>query len=467
MNLYAFLSQGFPEERAAPCFVLPDGSCVSYAEVEDGAARVAALLRAKGVGVGDRLLLQAPKSIQAVMIYLGALKAGAVFAPLNTAYTDAEIAYFIEDAEPALCIRDAIAFVAEAMAVAPLSETVARGHDDLACLVYTSGTTGKPKGAMLTHGGLAANAAALTRLWEFGRDDALLHALPIFHVHGLFVALHCALLAGCRMIWLPRFEAGEVIDALADATVMMGVPTFYTRLLAEPAFTRARVAHMRLFISGSAPMLESTFEEFEQRTGHRILERYGMSEAAIITSNPVRGERRAGSVGYAVPGFDVRIAGASPGMIEIKGESLFKGYWRKPEKTAEDFTADGYFITGDVGRIDPDGRVTITGRAKDLIISGGYNVYPKEVELVLDSLPGVEESAVVGVPHADYGEAVIAFIVGEGQEAALLAGARERLAAYKTPKRIFFVPELPRNAMGKVQKALLRQEYSGTFSASA
>jgi malonyl-CoA/methylmalonyl-CoA synthetase len=319
---------------------------------------------------------------------------------------------------------------------------------------------------MLSHGNLAANALALHRIWGFTPDDVLLHALPIFHVHGLFVALHCAFLSGAPMVWLPKFEDATVLSGLARSTVMMGVPTFYTRLLANPAFTRECARHMRLFISGSAPLLESTFAEFEERTGMRILERYGMSEAVIITSNPLDGERIPGSVGYPLPGVELRIGGGKEtGVIEIRGPSVFAAYWRMPEKTAEEFTADGYFITGDVGRQDPDGRVWISGRAKDLIISGGYNVYPKEIELVLDELAGVNESAVVGVPHPDFGEAVVAVVIGAGDEAMLIAACRQQLAPYKAPKRIIFLEELPRNAMGKVQKNLLRERFGALFMA--
>ncbi|MES2343518.1 MAG: AMP-binding protein, partial [Pseudomonadota bacterium] len=317
----------------------------------------------------------------------------------------------------------------------------------------------------LTHGALHANATALHAAWGFTPNDVLLHALPIFHVHGLFVALHCAFLSSAPMVWLAKFEDEAVLAGLAKSTVMMGVPTFYVRLLTNPGFTRQACAHMRLFICGSAPLLESTFAEFEQRTGQRILERYGMSEAVIITSNPLAGDRLAGSVGYPLPGVELRIEnGAEVGVIEIKGPSVFSGYWRMPDKTAEDFTPDGFFRTGDVGRQDADGRVWISGRAKDLIISGGYNVYPKEIELILDELPGVTESAVIGLPHPDFGEAVAAVVIGQGDEAALIAAAREKLAAFKAPKRIFFVADLPRNAMGKVQKNLLRQTYGETFT---
>jgi len=462
-NLYEILAAHFPADRSRPCFLLPDGEQISYADLEQGVGRAASLLRHKGVQIGDRVAFQGAKSPQGIMLYLGVLKAGAIFLPLNTAYTTAEVDYFLGDAAPRIFIQDAIAFMAEAAAFAPLELTVPRSSSDLASLIYTSGTTGRSKGAMLSHGNLAANAHALVDAWGYSSDDVLLHALPIFHVHGLFVATHCALLTGSPMVWLDRFTEDAVIANLGRSTVMMGVPTFYTRLLSAPAFTREAAEHMRLFICGSAPLLESTFSEFEQRTGHRILERYGMSEAAIITSNPLDGERVAGSVGYALPGMDVRIAGEETGVLEIKGPSVFAGYWQMPEKTAQEFTEDGYFITGDVGRKDADGRVWISGRAKDLIISGGFNVYPKEIELLLDELEGVQESAVIGCSHPDFGEAVVAVATGAGAEAELIAAMRTRLAAFKVPKRIVFVDELPRNAMGKVQKNLLREQFGNIF----
>ncbi len=464
-NLYALFASRFPADRTKPCFILSDGAEISYGALEDGTARIARLLTARGVAPGDRVVVQTAKSPEAVMLYLATLKAGAVFTPLNTAYTEAEVGYFIGDAEPKLVVRDAVALFAEAKTLAPLQEIVAREADDLASLIYTSGTTGRSKGAMLTHGGLATNAQAVATSWGYSSKDVLLHALPIFHVHGLFIAMHCALLNGAPMIWLPKFDDDAVLGGLKRATVMMGVPTFYTRLLANPAFTRSAAAHMRLFVSGSAPLLESTFNEFTDRTGKLILERYGMSEAIVITTNPLDGDRVPGSVGFPLPGVELRIAGGETGGIEIRGPSLFKGYWRMPEKTAQEFTGDGFFITGDVGRQDPDGRVWISGRAKDLIISGGYNVYPKEIELILDELPGVVESAVVGVPHPDFGEAVVAVIIGKGDERVVIAETRERLAAFKAPKRVFFVDELPRNAMGKVQKNLLRETYVGLFKA--
>ena len=462
-NLYDLLSGGFPADRAKPCFILSDGREISYGELERQAALIAGRLIADGVKPGDRVALQVEKSVEAVMIYLATLKAGAVFLPLNSAYTPSEIDYFITDAEPAVFITDAQRFVADSAAATPLTASIHRAADDVASLIYTSGTTGRSKGAMLTHGNLAANAKALHEIWAFTPNDVLLHALPIFHVHGLFVAMHCAFLSGCPMIWLPKFADADVLAGLKRATVMMGVPTFYTRLLANPAFTRESASNIRVFISGSAPLLPTTFAEFEQRTGQRILERYGMSEAVIITSNPLEGDRIAGSVGYPLPGVDLRISGTEEtGVIEIRGPSVFSAYWRMPEKTREEFR-DGYFITGDVGRRDPDGRVYISGRAKDLIISGGYNVYPKEIELILDELPGVSESAVIGLPHPDFGEAVCAVVIGAGDEAAMIAECRKRLAAFKTPKRILFVDELPRNAMGKVQKNLLRQKHAGLF----
>src|SRR5579871_6633431 len=464
-NLYARLEQGFPTDRRRAAFGLPSGGEISYGEMELGAGRLAALLKAKGVAVGDRVAVQAPKSPEAVMLYLAILKAGAVLLPLNTAYTKAEIDYFLADAEPSLFVADAVALAAEAASLAPLDAAHEANAGDLAAIVYTSGTTGRSKGAMLSHRALAANGEALTKAWGFTCDDTLLHALPIYHVHGLFIALHCVFMAGARMLWLAKFDEDAVLAALPQATAMMGVPTYYTRLLADARFSRQTAEQMRIFICGSAPLLPSTFTEFEDRTGQRLLERYGMSEAAIITTNPLEGERIAGSAGYPLPGVALRVA--DDGVLQIKGPSVTTGYWRNPEKTAEAFTADGYFITGDVGRQDPDGRVWLSGRASDLIISGGLNVYPKEIELVLDELPGVVESAVIGLPHPDFGEAVAAVIAGDGDEAAMIAATRERLAAFKCPKRLFFVDDLPRNAMGKVLKAELRRRYAEAFAPEA
>jgi malonyl-CoA/methylmalonyl-CoA synthetase len=465
MNLYALLQSRFPADRSAPSLLLPGGSEFSYGALEDGVGRLAALLVTKGVGAGDRVAVQTAKSPEALMLYLASLQIGAVFLPLNPAYTASEVAYFSQDAEPALFVTDAGALAREAESLVPRTAVHDSRPDDLAALVYTSGTTGRAKGAMLSHHNLISNALALHQVWGFSENDVLLHALPIFHVHGLFVAIHCALLSGAPMLWLPRFEEDAVLAALPRATVMMGVPTFYGRLLADPRFTAEAAAHMRLFISGSAPLLESAFEAFEARTGQRILERYGMSEAQMITTNPLLGERLAGSVGFPLPGAALRIAGGGEtDVVEITGPSVTSGYWRNAEKTAQAFTADGFFITGDIGRLDADGRLWLSGRANDLIISGGLNVYPKEIELVLDELPGVSESAVIGVAHADFGEAVVAVIAGAGDEAAIIGACRQRLAAFKTPKRVIFVDDLPRNAMGKVEKAALRRAYAGLFT---
>jgi len=461
-NLYALLASRFPADRTRPVFILGDGSEISYGALETGAAKLAALLKAKGVAPGDRVAVQTPKSPEAVMLYLATLQVGAVFLPLNTAYTAAEIDYFVTDAEPRLFVTDAVALAREAAELAPLTAVHEAAPEDLAAIVYTSGTTGRSKGAMLSHSNLAANGEALATAWGFTEADVLLHALPIYHVHGLFIALHCVLLRGAAFRWLAKFDEDQVLAALPHSTVMMGVPTFYTRLLADRRFDRAAAAAIRVFICGSAPLLESTFADFEARAGRRILERYGMSEAAIITTNPLVGERLAGSVGYPLPGVELRIGEA--GLVEIKGPSVTRGYWRNPAKTAEAFTADGYFITGDVGRTDPDGRVWLNGRASDLIISGGLNVYPKEIELVLDEMAGVSESAVIGCPHPDFGEAVVAVIAGTGDEAAIIAAARERLAAFKAPKRVFFVDDLPRNAMGKVEKKALRERFADAFA---
>jgi malonyl-CoA/methylmalonyl-CoA synthetase len=465
-NFFERLRAGFPADRAKPCFLLPDGGAMSYGTVEMTTGRLARLLADRGVVPGDRIVVQAPKSAEMIMLYFATLQVGAVFVPLNTAYTRAEVDYFLSDAEPRLFVQDPAQLAGEAAALEPMAASVPRTAEDLAAIVYTSGTTGRSKGAMLSHGNLAANAVALHRAWGFTADDVLLHALPIFHIHGLFIALHCALLSGAPMLWLPKYEDEAVLKALPRATVMMGVPTFYTRLLAHPDFKREAAAHMRLFISGSAPLLTSTFEEFEARTGQRILERYGMSEAIIITTNPLDGERKAGSVGFPLPGVDLRVAGeaGSNGPIEICGPSVLAGYWRAPDKTAESFTADGYFMTGDVGRLDEDGRLWISGREKDLIISGGLNIYPREIESRLDEIDGIDESAVIGVPHPDLGEAVVAVLIGAGDEGAIISGLRAELAGFKTPKRVFFVDEFPRNAMGKIQKNVLRQMFCGTFA---
>ena len=469
-----------------------DAVSLTFGDLARGAARYANALAALGVEPGDRVTVQVEKSIANVLLYLAVMKAGAVYQPLNTAYTAAEVAYFVEDAEPKLIVCDpsrqaemrALADRCKVFAVVNLDaqgegslaamaagmderhDTVAREADDLAGLLYTSGTTGRSKGAMITHGNLASNAETLVELWRISAQDTLLHALPIFHVHGLYVALNTAFLSGSTIIWFNKFDVHAMLRAMPDATLMMGVPTFYTRLLGEESFTREAARNMRLFISGSAPLLAETHAAFSARAGHDILERYGMTETGMITSNPYEGARVPGTVGFALPGVSVRIRGEQPGVLEVKGPNVFKGYWRMPEKTREEFTEDGYFITGDVGTIDAEGRVTIVGRAKDLIISGGFNVYPKEIEEVLDAMPGIGESAVIGVPHPDFGEGVVAVVTAKGEllsEAEMIAALAKTLAKFKVPKRIFTVDELPRNTMGKVQKAELRKRHAELF----
>jgi malonyl-CoA/methylmalonyl-CoA synthetase len=493
-NLYQRFEEVFHAHAERTAIISADGAeRLSFGDLARGAARYANALAALGVESGDRVTVQVEKSIANVLLYLAVMKAGAVYQPLNTAYTAAEVSYFVEDAQPKLIVCDparqaemrALADRRGVFAVVNLDhrgegslatmaasmddrhETVERSGDDLAGLLYTSGTTGRSKGAMITHANLGANAAALVELWRISPGDRLLHALPVFHVHGLYVALNTAFLSGCEIIWFAKFDAGALMAAMPDATMMMGVPTFYTRLLSEEGFTRDTARNMRLFISGSAPLLAETHAAFSARTGHAILERYGMTEAGMITSNPYDGARVPGTVGFALPGVEVRIRGDQPGVIEVRGSNVFKGYWRMPEKTREEFTADGYFITGDVGTIDDGGRVTIVGRARDLIISGGFNVYPKEIEEALDALPGVGESAVIGVPHPDFGEGVVAVVTARGtlaSEASIIAALSQGLAKFKVPKRIFEVAELPRNAMGKVQKAELRKRYAATFT---
>ncbi|MBU9697102.1 malonyl-CoA synthase [Rhodobacteraceae bacterium HSP-20] len=486
--------------RETPLLILRDGREVTGDAFLRLVLRQAGALAALGLGKGDRIAVQVAKTPEALAIYGAAVALGAVFLPLNTAYTAAEVEYFLGNATPRIFVCDsgtaaALAPVAErngarlltldaagrgslsdlADGAEPLARVAACGPDDLAAFLYTSGTTGRSKGAMLSHRNLLSNAEVLVREWRFTAGDVLLHALPIFHTHGLFVASNVALLAGARMIWLPGFEAGAVLAALPRASVMMGVPTFYTRLLDEAGLDRALVGHMRLFVSGSAPLLAETHEAWEARTGHRILERYGMTETNMNTSNPYEGERRAGTVGHPLPGVELRIlvegreaAVDEVGMIEVRGPNVFVGYWQMPEKTREELRPDGWFITGDLGKRDADGYVHIVGRAKDLVITGGYNVYPKEVELLLDEVPGVAESAVIGVPHPDFGEAVFAVLVPERGTAleagAVLAAIADRLARFKQPKAAVVVEALPRNTMGKVQKNVLRESYKGWFA---
>jgi len=480
----------------------PEGRRWTYADMLAWSARLAGALVALGVAPGDRVAVQVEKSAECLMLYLACLRAGAVYLPLNTAYTLAELEYFLGDAEPRLVVcapgsAKRIAKLAKRcrarvetldeqgggslLALAQRQESdfvdVVRAADDLAAILYTSGTTGRPKGAMLTHENLRSNAAALRDAWRYTRDDKLIHALPIFHIHGLFVATNVTLLSGASMILLPKFDVDAVIEQMQCATVLMGVPTFYVRLAQHPGLTRQAAAHMRLFISGSAPLLAQTHGSFAEKTGHAILERYGMSETNMNTSNPYEGERIAGTVGLPLPGVVLRVTDpetgkplpqGETGMIEVKGPNVFKGYWRMPEKTAAEFRADGFFMTGDLGLIDARGYVHIVGRAKDLVISGGYNVYPKEVETEIDALPGVVESAVIGVPHPDLGEGVTAVVVREPgaapDEQAVLDGLKDRLARYKQPRRVLFVDSLPRNTMGKVQKNVLREACAGLYA---
>jgi malonyl-CoA/methylmalonyl-CoA synthetase len=492
-NLYRRFEASFAAHAERIAISPPDGDGLSFGDLARGVARYANALAVLGVEQGDRVTVQVEKSIANVMLYLAVMKAGAVYQPLNTAYTDAEAAYFVADAEPKLIVCDpsrqqamrALADRCKVFAVVNLDqqgqgslaaiaasmderhETAQLEADGLAGLLYTSGTTGRSKGAMITHGNLQSNAEALVELWRITQEDRLLHALPIFHVHGLYVALNTAFLAGAELIWFAKFDARAMIAAMPRATLMMGVPTLYTRLMADESFTREAAKNIRLFISGSAPLLAGTHKAFAERSGHAILERYGMTETGIITSNPYDGARVPGTVGFPLPGVSVRIRGEQPGVIEVKGPNVFKGYWRMPDKTREDFMPDHWFITGDAGAIDAEGRVTITGRAKDLIISGGFNVYPKEIEDALDQLPGVSESAVIGVPHPDFGEAVVAALTTRGElppESEIIATLSKSLAKFKAPKRIFVLSELPRNAMGKVLKAELRKRYANVFT---
>lgn len=497
-HLFDLIRARMPE-LSAPFIIHPDGSRMSYGDLAAQSARFAHALGALGVKAGDRVAVQVEKSASMLMLYLACVRAGAIFLPLNNAYTLAELDYFVGDAEPALIVcdpsrREGVAALARGAAVETLDGagqgtlwTLAqgqaadyvdadRGPDDLAAILYTSGTTGRSKGAMLSHDNLASNALTLVDYWRFTASDVLLHALPIFHTHGLFVATNVTLMAGSSMIFLPKFDPDQIIGLMPRATCMMGVPTFYVRLADHPGLTREATAHMRLFVSGSAPLLADTHRAFADRTGHAILERYGMTETNMNTSNPYEGDRIAGTVGFPLPGVEARVTDPETGrglpageigMIEVRGPNVFKGYWRNPEKTAAEFRVDGFFITGDLGKIDERGYVHILGRGKDLIITGGYNVYPKEVESEIDALPGVVESAVIGVPHRDFGEGVTAVVVGakgSALDAAAIQGALEqRLAKFKCPKRVIIVDDLPRNTMGKVQKNVLREQYKGIY----
>jgi malonyl-CoA/methylmalonyl-CoA synthetase len=510
-NLYAVLRAGFPSDldaTAAETCDTPAPLYYSWRDLERASARIANLIDGLGIPAGSRIAVHADKSVEALMLYLAVLRAGHVYLPLNTAYQATELEYFIGNAEPAVvvCAKRNFPWISKLAFAAGVSNVFTldadrsgtlldravfmsdehavaeRSADDLAAILYTSGTTGRSKGAMLTHGNLSSNALALKSFWGWTDGDVLIHALPIFHVHGLFVAIHGALLNGSKMLWLEKFDPRATIAQMARATVMMGVPTLYVRMLAEPSLTRAAAQPMRLFIAGSAPLLPETFDAWRERTGHTIVERYGMSETVMLTSNAYHakdGERRAGTVGKPLPGVQLRIhddKGRSCrtgeiGIIEVKGPNVFKGYWRMPEKTAEEFTTDLWFKTGDVGKVDEHGVVTIVGRSKDLIISGGYNVYPAEIEGYLNEQPGVAESAVVGVPHPDFGEAVVAVVIAKPgatlDATALIAALKNRIAAFKVPKRVFVDSELPRNQMGKVQKNLLRERHRTLFAGAA
>lgn len=504
-NLFAALRAAFPADLDAIAIETDNGLAYNWRDLERSTAMMANLLQSLNLPAGARVAVQVEKSVEAVMLYLATLRAGYVFLPLNTAYQSAEIEYFIGNAEPAVVVCSPrnfgwvskIAFKAGTQNVFTLDEDrtgslleraahcsdqhtpAVMQADDLAAILYTSGTTGRSKGAMLTHGNMLSNALTLKAYWGWKPGDVLIHALPIFHVHGLFVALHGALINGSKMIWLSRFDPKRVIEKLPEATVFMGVPTLYVRLLAEPGLSKESCRNMRLFVAGSAPLLIETFTDWQRRTGHTILERYGMSETVMLTSNPYRpqdGERRGGTVGFALPGVGLRVRGEGGtdllageiGGIEVRGPNVFKGYWRMPEKTAEEFTADGWFKTGDVGKVDERAYVHIVGRSKDLFISGGYNVYPAEIEGYINEMPGVAESALVGVPHPDFGEVGVAVVIAKPGAAvsaeAVIAELRAKLANFKIPKKCVLVPELPRNTMGKVQKNLLREQYKGLFS---
>ena len=506
MNLYALLESGFPKNREDCALETQEGLYYSWRDLDRATAMMANLLKSLNLPQGSRIAVQVEKSPEALFLYLATLRAGYVYLPLNTAYQESEIQYFLENAEPAVVVCSSknfswiskIAFKSGAQNVFTLDEnrtgslldraaqcsdqfkTVKKDDDDLAAILYTSGTTGRSKGAMLTHGNLGSNAQVLKEFWGWKKGDILLHALPIFHVHGLFVAAHGALLNGSKMIWLPRLDTAQLIQHLPRSTIMMGVPTFYVRLLLDPNFNQSICKNMRLFVSGSAPLLTETFNNFQKVSGHTILERYGMSETVMLVSNPYKGARVGGSVGVPLPGVEVRVVNESGspcgvneiGAIEVRGPNIFKGYWRMPEKTAEEFTKDGWFKTGDVGRWGgdtsagkvPDHYLCIVGRNKDLIISGGYNVYPKEIESFIDDMDGVEESAVIGIPHKDFGEAVMAVVVPKPgaklNSQSMIDSLKSKIANFKVPKRVEIVNDLPRNAMGKVQKNVLRQQYS-------
>jgi malonyl-CoA/methylmalonyl-CoA synthetase len=508
-NLYAALRAQFPSNLDTIAVETDDGLNYNWSDLERASAMLANLLEGLNIPQGARVAVQVEKSVEAMMLYLATLRAGYVFLPLNTAYQSAEIQYFIENAEPAVVVCSGanfgwvskIAFKAGTQYVFTLNDNrtgslldravhcsdkhavVENVADDMAAILYTSGTTGRSKGAMLSHGNLLSNAQTLKTYWGWRTGDVLIHALPIFHVHGLFVAIHGALLNGSKMIWMSKFDPKFVIHKMSEATVFMGVPTLYVRMLAEPSLTKQQSSHMRLFVAGSAPLLIETFKEWQDRTGHTILERYGMSETVMLTSNPYsadarytgQSERRGGTVGFPLPSVQLRVHSddgvelpvGEIGGIQVKGPNVFSGYWRMPEKTKEEFTTDGFFKTGDVGKIDERGYVVIVGRSKDLIISGGYNVYPAEIEGYINDMPGVAESALVGVPHPDFGEVGVAVVIAKPGATvsgdAVITALKSQLANFKIPKKCFVVDALPRNTMGKVQKNLLRDQYKLLF----
>ncbi len=502
-NLYTLLQTRFPKNTSAE-FLIHERGTTTFAQLDNDSARFSAVLKSYGLVKGDRVVVQVEKSPENVILYFACLRAGAVYVPLNIAYTIAEVKYFIDDAKPRIIVCDpaneakiinevcksqdspevltlngmGAGSIMEQLDSADADHTIEQmDDDDLGAIVYTSGTTGRSKGAMITHKNLASNALILHKYWRWEPGDVLLHALPIFHVHGLFVALHCALLNGSKILFHTKFNLRQIIKDLSKTTVMMGVPTFYTRLLGSPDFDRDLCKNIRLFISGSAPLLAESFKAFEKRTGHQILERYGMTEAGMICSNPYEGERIAGTVGFALPGVEARIVDQDGrevsrgeiGVLEITGPNVFAGYWKMPEKTAEEFRADGYFITGDMAIMDKEGRISIVGRSKDMVISGGFNIYPKEIETVIDEMPEVLESAVIGVAHPDFGEGLTAVVAIEKEsslsEEMLKSYLADKLARFKQPKKIFFVSELPRNVMGKVQKKALREQYADIYTA--
>ena len=497
-NLFALIAANFPADLNAPCLITAQDANYSWNDLNHATAKIANLLTSLNLPQGSRVAVHVEKSPEALMLYLATLRAGLVFIPLNTAYHSAEMRYFIDDAQPAVvvCSPKNFGWLAQLafqlgcshvftlddclpnqgsllQRAAPLSsqfDTVHSKPDDIASILYTSGTTGKSKGAMLSHRNLTSNAIALQKTWEWQSSDVLLHSLPLFHVHGLFISCHVALISGSQIIFLPKFDPVQVLNFIPRSTVFMGVPTYYVRLLQQDGLTQQLCSAMRLFISGSAPLLSETFHSFAQRTGHTLLERYGMSETNIICSNPCQGERKVGTVGHALDGEQVRTVSddgeicevGSIGHIQVKGPNVFAGYWNMPEKTAQEFTADGFFKTGDLGQFDQQGYLSIVGRSKDLIISGGYNIYPKEIELLLDAMPGVVESAVIGLPHKDFGEAVCAVLVCRlpVDTDQFIATLKSQIANFKVPKKIFIVDELPRNSMGKVQKNMLRNQFS-------